>query len=169
MRSERLKMGTLPPGFHWQCDYPQQFKTVLTIMPVSKMKMKDENPHEPDTDFTYNHFICCKLKSQEKICLICGKRFATGGNNSVSNCQRHTPSRTSSIWRNESKVYWWCRNTVPLIRVDFVTFCTLMQDAFEKGIDPLAFYDIVYSWFGNSNICPNRLRSTVYCYCLRRY
>ena len=92
IRSERLKLGILPPGFHWQCDYPQ-FKTledgtVLTSMPVSKMKMKDEDPTEPDTDFTFNHFIC-KLKPQENICLICGKRVATGVNDSVSNCQRH--------------------------------------------------------------------------------
>ena len=32
--------------------------------------------------------------------------------------------------------------TVSPIRVEFLTFCKLMQDAFEKGIDPLTFYDI---------------------------
>ena len=70
MWSERLKLGTLPPGFHWQGNYPQ-FKTledgtVLTSMPSPKLIMKDGNPNEPDTDFTFNHFIR-KLKPQEII------------------------------------------------------------------------------------------------------
>ncbi len=31
---------------------------------------------------------------------------------------------------------------VPPIRVEFLTFCNLMQDACKKGIDPLTFYAI---------------------------
>jgi len=91
-RSERLKLGALPPGFHWQVYYPQ-FKgledgTVLTYMPISKMKMKEGEPDKADTDFIYNHFIC-KLNPLESMYLICEKRVATGGNDQVSNCQRH--------------------------------------------------------------------------------
>ena len=67
LRSERLELGTLSSGFHWQGDYPQlktlEDGTVLTTMPVSKMKMKDFNRSLN----RYRQYICCNSGHSRKF------------------------------------------------------------------------------------------------------